>query len=41
MADVAVAVEALARLRGVSALTVAETVRNNLRSLLETSEQAT
>jgi TatD DNase family protein len=39
-ADVAVVVEALAGLRGVPALTVSATVRNNLRSLLETSEEA-
>lgn len=38
-ADVAVAVEALGRLHGVSSATVATTVRNNLRSLLENGEQ--
>ena len=38
-ADVAVAVEALGRLHGVPSATVATTVRNNLRSLLENGEQ--
>jgi TatD DNase family protein len=37
-ADVAVVVEALGRLHGVSAATLAATVRSNLRSLLEQSE---